>query len=522
MFNFNRKTKLKASIYSNTILIIGVLVAINLLAGFFFYRFDLTKNENYSISSSTKNILKSLDDLLSIKVYFSKDLPPNLVSLRQEVADLLAEYKAYGGGKLKIEFIDPGKDSATEKEVLALGIPKLQFNVVQKEKLQLINGYSGLALFYADKKEIIPEIISAQNLEYDLTVLIKKLTSAKQEKVAFAIGNDELKIDQDLGLANQFLSQQYEVTSVDLNQNQLLPADVKTLLIVGPTKTFTEKEKYILDQFLMKGGGILLAYNGVSVDQNLQPTKVDLGLADQFESYGFKLNTDLVLDGASFEVANFNTEYGPFLTQYPFWPRIIQSGFDQGSVVTSKLQAVVFPWTSSIEIIKDKVKDNQVQQLAKTTDKSWHILENFDLNPQQAFKPTEQKSYLIAATIFGKFSSFFAGKPAPEGFTDKPIEKTNDGRLAVVGNAQFVRDGFAKQYQDNLIFFLNSVDNLTLSSDLISIRAKAISSSPLKNMFDSQRVFYKFAGILSPALIVIILGIIKYIMRKRKIFEPEV
>jgi gliding-associated putative ABC transporter substrate-binding component GldG len=522
MFSFNRKTKLKAGLYSNTILIVGILVAINLLAGFFFYRADLTKNKNYSLSGSTKNILRSLDDLVTIKVYFSRDLPPNLVSLRQEVADLLAEYKTYGGDKLKIEFIDPLKDQATEREVLGLGIPKLQFNIWQKEKLQMVNGYSGIALFYADKKEIIPEVVGSQNLEYDLTTLIKKLTSAKQEKVAFATGNDELKIDQDLSLANQFLSQQYEVTLVDLNQNQSPPADVKTLLVVGPTKTFSEKEKYILDQFLMKGGSLLLAYNGVSVDQNLQTTKNNLELTDQFESYGLKLNSDLVLDGASFEIATFNTEYGPILTQYPFWPRIIQSGFNQDSVVVNKLQAVIFPWTSSIEIIKDKVKDNQIQQLAKTTDKSWQMTENFNLNPQQDFKPTEQKSYLIAATVFGKFTSFFAGKAAPEGFTDKPIENTNDSRLAVVGNAQFVRDGFVRQYQDNLIFFLNLVDNLTLSSDLISIRAKAISSSPLKNMSDSQRVFYKFAGILSPTLIVIILGIIKYIMRKRKIFEPEV
>lgn len=522
MFNFNRKTAQQASLYSNTLLIIGILVAINLLAAFFFYRFDLTKNENYSVSSPTKNILKTLDDLLSIKIYFSKDLPPNMVNLRQEVADLLAEYKAYGGDKLKIEFIDPGKDQATERDALGLGIPKLQFNVWQKEKLQVVNGYSGIALFYADKKEIIPEIVSAQNLEYDLTTLIKKLISAKQEKIAFAVGNDELNIDRDLGSVNQFLSQQYEIVSVDLNQNQLLPADVKTLLIVGPTKIFSEKEKYIIDQFLMKGGSILLAYSGVSVDQNLQPTKVDLGLSDQFESYGIKLNTNLILDGASFEIANFNTEYGPFLTQYPFWPRVIQSGFDQDSIVTNKLQAVVFPWTSSIEIIKDKVKDNQVQQLAKTTDKSWQVTENFDLNPQQEFRPTEQKSYLIAAAVLGKFASFFAGKTAPEGFADKPAEKTDDGRLAVIGNAQFVREGFVRQYRDNLIFFLNLVDNLTLSSDLISIRAKAISSLPLKNMSDSQRMFYKFAGIFSPALIVIILGIIKYIMRKRKFFEAEV
>lgn len=521
MFNFNRKIKYQANLYTNILIIVGILIVVNILASFFFHRFDLTQNKNYSLSSSSKDILKSLDDLVTVKVYFSKDLPPNLVNLRQDVSDVLDEYKNYGKNNLKIEYVDPQANQKTEQAVLALGIPKLQFNVYQKEKLQVVSGYLGVVLFYGNKKEIIPEVVDTKNLEYDLTSLIKKLTEVKENKIALASGNDELNPTQDITFLNQFLGQQYDVSQFDLSQNKTISPDIKTLILIGPTKIFTDKEKFILDQFLMGGGSILLAYNGVSVDQNLQTGKNDLGLADQFENYGIKLNSDLVLDESS-EIASFNTDSGPFLIQYPFWIKMTKAGLDQNSVVTNKLQSLVLPWTSSLETIKDKAGGNEIQELAKTTNKSWVVSDNYNLNPQQQFNPTNQKPYLVAAAVFGKFNSFFAGKPLPEGMTGQAVEKTDNARLAVIGNAQFIRDGFVQQFKDNLIFFLNIVDNLTLSQDLISIRAKAISSYPLKNLSDSQRLTFKFFGIFSSIIIVALLGLVKYISRKRKMFKPDV
>ena len=171
--NLIKKFKNRGNLGVSVLMIIGILVAINLISYQIFHRFDLTESNDYSISKTSKTMLKNLDDVVDVKLCFSRELPSNFINIRQEVKDILDEYKNYSNGKIKIEEIFPEDNPETEKKMQQLGIPKLQFNVVEQDKFQAIGGYAGLAIYFEDKKEVIPVIQTSQNLEYEITTIIK-------------------------------------------------------------------------------------------------------------------------------------------------------------------------------------------------------------------------------------------------------------------------------------------------------------------------------------------------------------
>jgi len=133
-------------------LVLGILCVLNFLALDNFFRLDLTQYKEYTISPASRKLVSNLDDIVHIKVYFSRNLPPYLLNLERQVKDILDEYRAYGRGNLRLEFIDPSVDSKTEQRVRQLGIPKVQLNIIAKDQAQVRPAYLGLALFYEDKR----------------------------------------------------------------------------------------------------------------------------------------------------------------------------------------------------------------------------------------------------------------------------------------------------------------------------------------------------------------------------------
>ncbi len=120
---FNKKFLEKTNFSVLVIIVIGILIVLNFFSYQIFYRFDLTQNKDYSISKVSKKTVSELKDVVNIKVYFSKDLPAQFINLRQEVGDILDEYVSYSNNNVRIEFIDPKKDSQNEQELAMLGIP---------------------------------------------------------------------------------------------------------------------------------------------------------------------------------------------------------------------------------------------------------------------------------------------------------------------------------------------------------------------------------------------------------------
>jgi gliding-associated putative ABC transporter substrate-binding component GldG len=534
-----RGGKLKAGSQSLllVVLLLAILILVNFLSLRAFVRLDLTQNQEFTISPASRHLLGKLPDLVHIKVYFSRDLPPYLVGLRRRVEDLLDEYRAYSGGKLRVEFVDPESDLQREQQVQQLGIPKLQLNIIEKDKAQVKPAYLGLAVLYEDKKEIIPIIRRIDNLEYELTARISKLTRPETKTIGFLQGHQEWDIYEEYSRLRQALEKQYEVITVETAQGRPVADEVDTLVVAKP-EGLSRRDKYELDQFLMRGGKLVLLLDWVKLERGLTTTTIDSKLEDLLKHYGVRLNHDLVLDGRFNAPASFSTGFFNFRIPYPYWVRVVKQGLAADHPALADLETVVFPWTSSLTLLEEKLAEHEVIRLASSSSYSWNrISRYFTLNPQQRFIPPGEdrlKSHLLAVAISGSFSSFYADKEIPPvAKGDKPeeqaeeelkleaegerktIPKSPETQLLVISNSRLLTNNFINQFRGNALFFLNLIDWLNVGPELIKIRARQVNDRPLKEISDRQKGYIKFANSLGAALLVVVFGLVKLYLRRR-------
>lgn len=507
---FNKGSIKKANFGLTAIIIIGILAMVNFFSYRIFYRWDLTQNKDYSISKASKQVAGGLDDVVNIKVYFSKNLPSQYIGLRQEAGDILDEYAAYSNGKIRVEFIDPGDNEEMKSELYMLGIPELQFNVLEKDKYQIVKGYLGIAARYGDKTEIIPVVENTDNFEYQMTLAIKKVISGEMAAVGFAAGNSTADLENEMSAAYEKTGELYQAQPVDLDSEKEIPDDIDTLVIAGPKEKFSEVQLKAIDAFLMKGKALLILADGVNVGDGLIASVNDTGLNDLLEKYGIKINNDLALDVSS-GIVSFTQGYVTFSTNYPLWPKILPQGFDRENAATANLESLVLPWASTLEVAEDKIdKANKISYLARTTDKAWRQAGDFDLNPQQMFQPAGEKGiFNLAVAVSGKFTSAYGNG------------ETGNGRLIVVGDSDFIKDGFSRNAPDNLVFFQNLIDSLSLDEDLINIRSKGVSDRPLKELSDGAKAAIRYFNIFGLTIIIVAFGMVRYYIRRRSKFADE-
>ena len=216
------------------ILVAGILIAVNVISQRFFFRIDLTHDQRYSIADATKEILGELDDVVNVNAYFSDDLPPYLVTLRGEVEDILDEYRAYSGGRLRVEFEDPGDDPMMQQKLRALGIPQLQLEVLEKDQFKVSTAYLGMALHFGGRKEVIPVVQDLSRLEYELTGALVRLTTVEKKAVAWMKSPSGQSPPGQGGSPLQGeLSRFYDVREISA-EDLASAGDVKTLVVEAP------------------------------------------------------------------------------------------------------------------------------------------------------------------------------------------------------------------------------------------------------------------------------------------------
>ena len=523
---------------SNTLVLIlvvfAILAAISFLSSRRFVRADLTDDKRYTISSSTKNVLKRLDDVVTINAYFSRE-PAQIAQIRRDVRDVLDEYRAFSN-KLQIDVIDPSDDEGEKNKLQFMGIPELQVNVFEKDKMQVANVYMGLAVIYEDKKEILPVVRNTFTLEYDLTSAILKVTRTEEKTVGFLSGHNELDIDdpQRFGEMRRELGKQYNVKKVPIDGGKEIDGDVATLVVAGPKQSLTEREKYEIDQFIMGGGRAIFLVDSIHIPEgSLQANPLTTGLNDLLEHYGVRLGNDLVQDISQGQLS-YTQGYFRVTSDYPYFVRIlkqfrfrsgeISKGLSDESIVTSQLESLTLNWASSLELLSNEEDGIETIALAKTTGESWTVQSPYDIAPNAQLRPpsSARKSHTVAASLSGVFKSFYADKDIPpaldEAQTETPASEdrttkteSDPTQIVVVGNSAFLQFGG----QNELTFFFNTIDWLTLGDDLIHIRSHGVTDRPLKEVSEGEKLFLKFANIAGVPIVAIAFGLIRYLLRRR-------
>lgn len=505
MAESNSKKLKKSELSITVVLLIGIILAVNFFSYQIFLRWDLTDNNIFSISSATKKTLKDLDDIVVIKAYFSENLPSYIYSIRQNVEDVLKEYQSYSDGKVRVEYIDPSDDEKMQQELYMIGIPQLTFDVIEKDKRELVNGYLGMSIGYAANIETIPAIKQdTSDLEYQLTTAIKKVTNDEAATVGFLNSNGAADLEAELKIAYGELEGLYNILSVDLSgEEPNISSAVDTLIAVGPTESLGGPAVAALKDYLAQGGSMVLLSDGVVIGEGLSALANDNGFNQVLADYGLKINTDLVGDTQS-GMASFTQGFFRFSSNYSFWPKIVSERFNQDNAVVKDLEEVVLPWASSIAVDESKISPDKVSVLAKTSAQGWSVASNYNVMPNEANAPQgAQKEFNLAV------------------LADIGSEGENEARIAVVGDSDFARDNFINGNPDNLAFFQNLVDIMSLDEDLIQVRSKVVSSRPIKELSDTQRSAMRYFNIFGMTVIVLAYGMGRYYLRRRSRFADE-
>ena len=518
------------------IVLFVILVIINGLSKKAFKRLDLTESKRYTISKSTKKLLGQLDDIVRVEAYFS-EAPDQVKLIKDEVKDMLDEYDAFASGNLQIEFINPTEDDDLKQKLRMKGIPEIQVQVREKDKIEVRNAYMGLAVVYGDKQEVIPVIQKTTTLEYDLTSAILKTTRKEAKTVGFLEGHDEVDIyGQGFENLRRELDKQYTLRKIDVSQGSPIESDVSTLIVAGPQSPLQANEKYEIDQFLMNGGKIVFLVDAVKMAPgSIQASPLSTGLTDLLSHYGIQLGNNLVQD-----ISHDNLTYsqGGFMTitrPYPFFIKVLKSyqystgstseGFPADSVATSGLDSLVLPWSTSLSVVAKEGVSTTI--MAKTSNQAWTAQAPYNLDPTRMFTPPSsvKNSYPVAVLLAGEFTSFYAGKEIPSASNEdgeedtenknkdrKTVEKSPPTQIVVVGTSQFLR----QPRVDGLTFFQNSIDYITLGSSLIGIRSKQISDRSFKTDPSTfARLAIKVLCIGAIPLLVALFGLFRFFSRMR-------
>lgn len=518
-----KNKSVKSQTLIRLVLVLGILVLLNVVSIRLFGRLDVTKNHVFTLSDASRQLMRSLDDRVSVKAYFTEDLPSPYNNNRRMLLDELNEYKAYARGNLQYEFIDPSGEKG-EQEAQQQGIAPIQVQVVKDDKFEVKRGYMGVVVQYEDRKEVLPVVQNTSNLEYELSSTIKKLTSKGERKIGFLSGHGEPGLNE-LGKAQEMLRRQYTVAAVDVGKNSAVPPDIAALIIAAPTGRFPEPDKFQIDQYIMRGGRVGFLLN--KIDANLQSRMgrpLDLDLDDLLQAYGVKVNNDVVRDAQCASVSIVQQQFG-FSVQsqvpYPYLP--IASNFSPGNMMVKDLQGVVLLFASSLDTIGIATKGLQAEILIRSSKQSGRISGMLMVDPLQRFtrEDFQESGIPLASVVSGSFKSFFAGKPIPSDtaagsapVTGSPLGASPSTRLVVMGDGDFMRDQFTNR--DNLTFFANMVDYLVDDAGLITIRSKEASAPPLEPVSDSAKKAIKYADLFVPPLLVIGYGLLRWRNRKSR------
>ncbi|HTP80390.1 MAG TPA: Gldg family protein [Bacteroidota bacterium] len=499
------KTK-KAQSLLRVGLLLVVLILLNVISVRLFTRIDLTRQKIYTLSDASKNLVRSLDDRVSVKAYFTEDLPSPYNNNRRAVLDILNDYRAYSNGNLHFEFINPEGDKA-EQQARQDGIPAVEVQAVKEDKFEVKRAYLGLVFLYEDRKETIPVVQNLGSLEYDISSALKRLTTRTKKKIGYTTGHQEPELSS-LKKADEEVSAQYELVPVDLSRNAPVPQDIAALLVISPMTRFSDSAKYSLDQYIMHGGKVAFLLNRMNANlQQRFAQPVDLGLDDMLENYGVRVNADLIRDAQCANVTVMQQQ-GPFQIQsqipFPYLPNA--ATFDKTNPIVKDLQSIIFYFVSSVDTSFAASKGLKAEVLVRSSKQSGRQTGFAMLDPFQHYTQADMQESGIpmAAVVEGSFKSFFAGKPLAPAVSSSPVT-----RILVVGDGDFMKDDFLSN-RNNLTFFSNIVDYLADDAGLITIRSKNVSLPPLEQISDGAKQLVKYGDLVLPPAIVIAYGLLRW------------
>ncbi|MBN1337839.1 MAG: gliding motility-associated ABC transporter substrate-binding protein GldG [Bacteroidales bacterium] len=556
-----------------------IIILLNVIGNYFFFRIDLTAEKRYTLSEQTKKILRELDDIVFFEVYLEGEFPAGFKRLRQATIEMLDQFRAYSPN-IQYEFINPSEssDPAVRNDIYkrlaerGLNPTDLMVNTRQGKSQQII--FPGTMVTFRSKevpvdllisqKGVSPEEIlnnSVQNLEFNLTGAIKRLTAGIKPKVAFIEGHGELNefetADAFYSLGELFqvervrmdgkLSSLTERKQVD-SAKTVIRNKYEAIIIAGPDSAFSEKDKFIIDQYIMRGGKVLWLIDPVFASMDsIQEADATVGimnklnLDDQFFNYGIRLNTELVMDlsALAIPVRTGNLGGNPQIEFFPWFYFPLLNPMGEHPVVRN-LNLIKTEFISSIDTLyKPGVRKEILLSSSEYSRKvGTPVIISLDiLKKDPDVRLYNNGRIPVAALLEGEFESLYRNRVPPEIADSREIgfiSKSEPGRMIFIADGDVIKnqlrntegrimpyplgyDRYTDQFFGNKDLIMNAVNYLVDEEGIISLRSRELKLRLLDNQkFEKSRTKWILLNTALPVLFVVFFGIIIIYFRKRK------
>jgi len=550
---------------------IVILFLLNYVGSFVFHRFDLTSEGRYTLSPQSKSIAENIQGTAFFRIYIEgPKLPAGFVRLRDETKEMLDEFRAYSGGKIQYEFIDPSANpdpaerQAFYKQLYKQGLNPINLQVQESSGNSELMLFPGAILSYRGR-EIALDIYqdqgnqnslaainySIEELEYSIDNAIHKLTIDLKPSIAFIQGQGELDSIHTASAAKT-LSEYYNVRTISINHRvgSLLDSAhnprYRAIIIAKPDTSFTEPDKMAIDQYIMNGGKVLwlisplyTPLDTLAAHGQTMAFPNDINLEDMLFNYGVRLNQNLVMDFQCSAIPVNSALKGEqpqiHLEQWFYEPLIGPIG---DNPIVKNLNLVEFNMSSTLDTIK-------VPGIKKTillaTSKSTKLLSSptrismgithLHLS-EDIFKLKFQP---VAVLLEGKFKSLYKDHLPAEvmnspkyGFKaeSKPTAMivvsdgdviANDLEYKGTNAVPLGEDKWTHELYSNKDFILNSMNYLCGDSNLLPVRGRELQIRLLdEKKAKAQQTQWQIINLVVPVLLIILLGLILAAIRKAK------
>jgi len=553
----------KRDILSLSLAII-IMILLNFVGSFVFHRFDLTSEKRYTLSDATKKLLGKLNDVVYVKVYLEGDFPAGFKRLRNETKEMLDEFRAYSNDNIEYQFINPSKNSDKKqqneiyKQLYDKGLQPTNLEVKEESGTSQQILFPGAIISYKGH-EVPWQLLktqlgqppeaqlnnSIQALEYEFASCIRNLTTVIKPEIGFIEGHGELDTLSVNDIKNA-LGDFYLLKRVKIDGRLKALQGLKAIIVAKPDTSFSEKDKFIIDQFVMNGGKVLWAIDPLytSIDSLMKSGATmampyDLKLDDLLFKYGVRINPNMILDLQSSAIPvnkAFRGQQPRFeLMPWLFAPLIMPTS---NNPIVKNLDVIKIDFGSSIDTVEAEGITKTIllhsSKYSKTLNAPVRVdLRMVNMRPDEnQFKDSYQP---VAVLLEGKFESVYKNRVPPSIANDSAIAFKSEGvdnKMIVISDGDIIRneiqhsankpyplgyDIYTKQTYGNKNFILNCVNYLCDDSGLISVRARELTLRLLdKKKVKNERLKWQLINTCLPLLALFLFGIIHGMIRKRK------
>jgi ABC-2 type transport system permease protein len=528
-----------------------------------FFRIDFTKEKRYTLSHQSKDVLGKVNAPVVAEIFLDGDLPSGFKNLESAVIEHLHDMKIFCNQPISIKItnpyaeVKPSQQNQYFQNLMNRGIVPTNVRIKTEEGTTTKLLFPAVSLRSGNKEVIINLlknnvllreeenfIHSVELLEFELTKGIKLLFQQKKEKVAFLTGHGELDENHVCDFT-QSLSENFDVQRI--TPDQLQTDSVKTTIIASPEDRFPERDKFIIDQYLMRGGRIMWMVDPVQVSldslSNGMSTLAfpkDLNLTDQLFQYGVRLNTDLIQDVECLQI-KVNTALPGQQPKYSVAPwyftPLLQTS--QENVIGKNVNRIMAEFVSSIDLVGEN-KDLKKSILLTSSEyarvnRSPMIVNLGMIDAPPARALFTRKFLTTGALLEGKFPSVFKNRMVDQfGLPGKKIlNESQDTKMMIFSNGHLFANKLNGQGDKiriipagfdpvsgitfgNKDFFINAVNYLCDDSGLMELRSRTMSMRLLdKVRLREEIIWWQILNVAAPVLLILIAGLAFWFFRHR-------